>query len=82
MMEIMPDLVDREVLRFRQVALVVKGIFFEEEADLVARSQKVIIANMIAVLARREARHGVLFEWEIVQHLVGFVQKLFHLRLR
>jgi hypothetical protein len=52
MVQVMPDLVDSEVFRLRQFATGIEGVFFEEEPYLIAGCQKVVVPNMVAVLAR------------------------------
>ena len=40
--------------------------FFEEEPDLVAALEEIAVADMVALLARRELGHGVVVEREVV----------------
>lgn len=58
----MANLVDGALLWFRQLARGrVDGVFFEKEADLVARVEKVVVSDVVgAVVATGgEAGHGV-----------------------
>lgn len=56
--------------------------FFKEEPHLIPRLQKVLVAHMIALLARAELGHGMVFQREVIEHLIRFSQQLCDLCLR
>jgi len=71
--EAVPDLVDCPFLRLCECAARVEGVFLEEEPDLVARGQEVVVANVVfAVLACREFGEWVVGEVEGCEHRVRF----------
>ena len=49
---------------------------FEEEPDLVARFEEIVVANMIALLTRGELGHRVIIQRELVEHLMRFTEQL------
>lgn len=78
LVQVVADLVDGAVLGFREGAGGgVEGVFFEKEADLVARSQEVVIADVgfVAGGAGREFGHGVVGEGEGGEHVLRFLQE-------
>lgn len=55
---------------------------FEEEPDLIAAFEEVLVADMSTVLACRETSHWVIIERELVQHPIRLSQELPDLLLR
>lgn len=56
--------------------------FFEEEPDLVAALEEIAVADMVALLARRELGHGVVVEREVVQQAIRLIVQLLRHVLR
>lgn len=73
----MTDLVNGLFLGARELCVRVKGVFLEEEADLVARGEEVVIADVFGgwALAGGEAREGVVGEGEVVEEGARFVEE-------
>lgn len=74
-MQVMADLVYGELLWLREHAGGVEGIFFEEESDLVAGCEEVVVAYVRGLLARGELGHGMVIEGEVREEVVGFGEK-------
>ena len=75
--QVVADLVDGARLGLGQVAPVVEGVLLEEEADLVAAGQEVVVAHVVlAVLAARaELGHRVVLQREVLQQRVRLRQQ-------
>ena len=69
-MQIVPDLVYRLLLRLLELARPGKGVFFKEEADLVAGGQEVVVADVVGVVGG-ESREGVSCEVEVCEESAG-----------
>ena len=70
--EVVSDFVDGAVFGFRQFAGGGKGVFFEEEADFVAASEEVIVADVRGFFPGGEFGHGVVGEGKGGEHVVCF----------
>lgn len=73
-METVPDLVDGLLFLPCKPALVVQRILFEEKANLVARSEEVIVPDVI-VVARCELRFWMRIDVEFVKKLFRPLQE-------
>lgn len=78
--QVVPDLVDGARLGLEELARGREGVLLEEEADLVARGEEVIVAYVVRLLARAELRHGVVGQREILQQRVRLGQERLHRR--
>lgn len=70
-MEEMADLVDSLLLGLDQITMGAEGVLLEEEADLVARGEEVVVANVLAGGAGAELGHGVRGEVERGEKMMG-----------
>ena len=73
-MEVVAYLVDGLVFGLGEVARRVEGVFFEEEADLVAGGEEVVVADVVVAgfAACAEFGHGVGGQVEVGKEGVGF----------
>lgn len=79
--QVVPDLVDGARLGLEEPAVVGgEGVLLEEEADLVARGEEVVVAHVVRLLARAEPRHGVVGQREVLQQRVRLGQERLHRR--
>lgn len=79
-MQVVADLVDGALLGLGQVALSIKGVLLEKEADLVAAGEEVVVADMVVavVAAGGEAGHGVISQREAGEETVCLVEEGLH----
>lgn len=71
----MADFVDGFFFGFGEFAGCVEGVFFEEEADLVAGCEEVFVADVVGFFAGGKPREGVVGDGEVAEEGVCFAEE-------
>lgn len=66
----MPDLIDRLLLLSCKRSILANSILFQKVSDFIARSEEIIVSNVILIV-RREFSHRMIIDIEFIQQLFG-----------